>query len=64
MYDEIVNVTNVVPINPDKKNAIYKMSCCILHVVLLVMILLFIIVTICFYCIKDIVKIYTSILTI
>ena len=52
--DEIVNVANTVSINSDKKIARYKMSCCILHMVLLVNILLFIIVSICFYCRKEI----------
>ena len=50
--DEIIDVIIAIPINSDNKKLRYKMSCCVLHTVLLVIILLFIIINICFYYIK------------
>ena len=54
--DEVIGTLDTVPINSNDEKATYKVDYYILHIFLLVTILILVIVTICYYCIKDRIK--------
>ena len=51
-FDEIIDTLDAVPMNYNNKKERYKIEYYILHTFLLVTIILLIIATICYYCIK------------